>query len=205
MESIISITWPDNSTYKGGGIGSYPHGKGLYTTRAGLAYEGIWYYGFSFGLFKIWLEYYLEYTNPYQEYLKTKLNEIQLFQKTFSLIGTREPIYIVKSTFLLAKQLQVSSRILLSNFHEYLVHDAVEHSNQSRFSDRLYSCGGRFPSLQLVSEKIISLSGNISPCRELIGEIEKLEIDIEKFKSFFITTRNYDSEEKNMLQNLFNS
>ena len=200
MQSINSVNWPDNSSYRGESVGSYPNGKGLFTTASGRVYEGLWSYGFSFGLFRVWLESYLEIHNPYKNFIEKKVDEINFFQESvFSKLRTSSPVFKLKSGFLLAKQVHASSKHLVSEYYEYLQSDAVAHSNDTEFGAREYSCGGKFPSLKSIKEKIVPLAMEITPLRELNIAIEKLESDIERVRSFLLSSPNFDEKEKEII------
>jgi hypothetical protein len=184
MSKLISHHWHDGSFFQGKLENNIPEGKGLYVSQKGRTYEGLWSNGFSYGLYRNWLEEelnsddykfllfyesYIEMSNSFYDGVIAKLTRYD------------SPTDIVM-TYTYAERLISFGDQILDDLRELLCDNFAAFSQSDGAGDRAYSCGGRFSLPNDFSDKILEIALSIKPFNSLQGEISKTRSAIEVYK-----------------------
>jgi hypothetical protein len=179
MVNHLSLQWADGSNYRGSLFQGVPNGAGTYTCSKGVAYEGIWLNGFSYGLFRPWLREQLNsekfgFTNLINSYFKS----VEWFVEDLSNENNRydeyNPLPHVSincaMNYVYANRLKYYGRQLLNDLLHLVVTDLRQFANSRWAGDRPYTCGGiySFPDDfdDVIGELLLSVEpfGNFKTC-----------------------------------------
>lgn len=150
MENQVRINWSDGAYYAGDGLDGIPDGKGIYVTADGQTFEGIWSSGFSYGVYRSWLEINLTRDNfnlisifdAYFESVEVFIKESMMNNYRYS--RNFYSILDLTTNYSAANRLKSHGNALLDDFVLLICNHFPDYSNNSFSGQRVYTCGGRY-------------------------------------------------------------
>ena len=184
MSGSTSLSWHDGSFFRGNLKNNVPEGKGTYASPQGKVYEGLWLNGFSYGLYRSWLEEVLQSDN-YKFLLLHKLYlkmSDSFFDGAIAKLTRHDSPIDLSLTYTYGLRLIAFGEEILGDLRDLLCDDFAKFSQSNDAGDRAYSCGGRYPLPSDFMSKISELALSIENCNTLRIEILKIRSALDVYE-----------------------
>lgn len=176
MAENTSLSWHDGSFFRGNLEKNVPEGKGIYANPHGKIYEGLWLSGFSYGLYRSWLEEELQSDN-YKFLILHKLYiemSVSFFDGAIAKLTRHDSPIDLLLTYTYGLRLIRFGDEILDDLRDLLCNEFAKFSQSNDAGDRAYSCGGRFPLPSDFIDKISEVALSIEPFKTIRYEMLKI-------------------------------